>query len=149
MALEKLPKTFKGKNHIIMDGPFGCLNEFGDTGTHILGNVVYTVLSENVGKKPMIPEELSSYIDKGIIENPKITNISKFIEEGSKWWKGFEKSKHVGSMFGVRVVLPNRHHDDARPTTIRKINDNLYTIFSGKIGTCVSIAEEFVNVLKR
>ena len=52
-------------------------------------------------------------------------------------------------MFGVRVVLPNRHHDDARPTTIRKINDNLYTIFSGKIGTCVSIAEEFVNVLKR
>ena len=90
----------------------------------------------------MIPEELSSYIDKGIIENPKITNISKFIEEGSKWWKGFEKSKHVGSMFGVRV-------DDARPTTIRKINDNLYTIFSGKIGTCVSIAEEFVNVLKR
>ena len=145
----KLPKTFKGKNHIIMDGPFGCLNEFGDTGLHILGNVVYTVLSENVGKKPMIPEELSSYIDKGIIKNPKITNISKFIEEGSKWWKGFEKSKYVGSMFGVRVVLPNRHHDDARPTTIRKINNNLYTIFSGKIGTCVSIAEEFVNVLKR
>ena len=107
-------------------------------------------VSENVGKKPMILfEELSSYIDKGIIKNPKITNISKFIEEGSKWWKGFEKSKYVGSMFGVRVVLPNRHHDDARPTTIRKINDNLYTIFSGKIGTCVSVAEEFVNVLKR
>ena len=80
-------------------------------------------------------------IGNQFILNDTPVNISKFIEEGSKWWKGFEKSKHVGSMFGVRVVLPNRHHDDARPTTIRKINDNLYTIFSGKIGTCVSIAD--------
>jgi len=56
--------------------------------------------------------------------------------------------EHVGSMFTVRTVLAHRDHDDARPTLVTKVNNNTYTIFSGKIGTCVEAANQLVEMVK-
>ena len=50
-------------------------------------------------------------------------------------------------MFTFRTVLPNREFDDARPTVCNFDKDNLITIFSGKIGTCVDTAENIIEDL--
>ena len=51
-------------------------------------------------------------------------------------------------MFTFRTVLPNRDRDDARPTLVEKSNDKTFTIFSGKIGTCVSAADELLECIQ-
>ena len=58
-----------------------------------------------------------------------------------------DKSEHIGSMFTFRTVLPNREKDDARPTLVEKIDDNMFSIFSGKMGTCVNAAEEILEYI--
>jgi len=50
-------------------------------------------------------------------------------------------------MYTIRTVLKDREHDDARPTIYKFDKDNLITIFSGKIGTCVDTAENIVGDL--
>ena len=60
----------------------------------------------------------------------------------------FDKLEHIGSMFTVRTVLAHRDHDDARPTIVTQEAHNVYTIFSGKIGTCVPAANELVRRLQ-
>ena len=45
-------------------------------------------------------------------------------------------------MYTFRAVLKDRDHDDARPTLVNHEGDNVYTLFSGKIDTCVNDSEE-------
>ena len=58
-----------------------------------------------------------------------------------------DKVEHIGSMFTFRTVLPNRDKDDARPTLVEQTSDNQFTLFSGKIGTCVDAAEQILEVI--
>jgi hypothetical protein len=60
-----------------------------------------------------------------------------------------EQLEHIGPMFTYRTVLPNRDSDDARPTLVNKVYKNMYTIFSGKVGTCVDSAEELLRQIDR
>ena len=58
-----------------------------------------------------------------------------------------DKIEHIGSMFTFRTVLPNRDKDDARPTLVENPIDNIFNVFSGKIGTCVTAAEEIMECI--
>ena len=62
-----------------------------------------------------------------------------------EFFEDFDKLEHIGSMFTIRTVLADRDHDDARPTLVRQEAHNVYTIFSGKIGTCVEAANQVVE----
>jgi len=86
-------------------------------------------------------------LNKGIVKNPSITNIDKFINSAKIFFKDMEKVKHIGSMFTFRTVLPNRDEDDARPTLVEKPMNNIFNVFSGKIGTCVNAAEEILEYI--
>ena len=86
-------------------------------------------------------------LNKGVVENPSITNIDKFIKSAKRFFIDIDKAKHIGSMFTIRTVLPNRDKDDARPTLVEHIDDNLFSIFSGKIGTCVDASEQILEVI--
>lgn len=143
----KLPEEYSGKSIVIMDGPFTCIDPLGDTDLHLVGNVVHAIHCTNVGKFPTIPEEFKLLLNKGIVKNPTITNIDKFIESGKVFFKDFEKCKHIGSMYTIRTVLPRRDHDDARPTIIKKHNQKVYSLFSGKIATCVDTATELTEYI--
>ena len=50
-------------------------------------------------------------------------------------------------MFTVRAVLKDREHDDARPTLVEKHGDNMFTLFSGKIDTCVDASNELIKMI--
>jgi len=122
-----------------------CLDPLGDN--HVLGNVVHAIHETNVGYKPIVSDRLKPYLNRGIVENPKVTNIESFVQSGKKYFKDFENLEHIGSMFTIRTVLKDRDFDDARPTLVRKEGDNIYTIFSGKIDTCVDASKELVRRL--
>ena len=143
----KLPKKYKNKSIVIMDGPFMCLDPYGQTEYHVLGNVVHAIHETNIGYEPKITY-LKDYINKGLIKNPKYTNIKKFIKTGKRFFKEFDKLEHIGSLYTVRTVLKNREHDDARPTLVRKENKNTYSLFSGKIDTCVDASNQLLTLLK-
>jgi len=131
-----------------MDGPFMCIDPYGDTGWHVMGNVVHAIHSTNVGKFPEYDSKFDKLLNKGIVKNPSITNIDKFIESAKKFFIDIDKVKHIGSMFTFRTVLPNRDKDDARPTLVEKPTNNIFNVFSGKIGTCVNVAEQIIEEIK-
>jgi hypothetical protein len=143
----KLPEQYRNKSIVIMDGPFMCIDPFGDTDLHVMGNVVHAIHSTNVGKGPEYDSKFDELLNKGIVENPSITNIDKFMESAKKFFIDMDKVEHIGSMFTFRTVLPNRDKDDARPTLVEQTSDNQFTLFSGKIGTCVDAAEQILEVI--
>ena len=144
----KLSDRYKNKSIVVMDGTFMCLDPYGTTDYHVLGNVVHAIHETNIGTAPIIKnKKLSDYINKGIIYQPDITNIDKFIETGERFFDDFSNLEHIGSMFTVRAVLKDREHDDARPTLVEKHGDNMFTLFSGKIDTCVDASNELIKMI--
>ena len=143
----KLPKQYKNKSVVIMDGPFMCIDPLGDTDYHVMGNVVHAIHSTNVGRFPEYDLKFDELLNKGIVKNPSITNIDKFVESAKKFFIDIDKLEHIGSMYTFRTVLPNKDKDDARPTLVGKIDDKTFTIFSGKIGTCVTAADDILEFI--
>ena len=142
----RLPREYQGKSIVIMDGPFMCLDPYGQR-NHVLGNVVHAIHETNIGEEPIVSDELKQYLNKGVIEKPKHTNIDKFIKTGKRFFKDFHKLKHIGSMYTIRTVQKNREHDDARPTLVNHEGGNVYSLLSGKIDTCVDSANELIRML--
>jgi hypothetical protein len=145
----KLPSRYTNKSIVIMDGPFMCIDPLVDTDYHVMGNVKHAIHHTNNGKSPIIPDEFKGLLNKGVVENPSVTNIDKFIESASEFFDGIEDYTHIGSMYTIRTVLPNRDHDDARPSVVREVSDDVITIFSGKIGTCVKVANKVIELIKK
>ena len=145
----KLPEEYKEVSIVVMDGPFTCIDPLGDTGYHVIGNVVHAIHNTNIGLTPSIPKQYRSLINRGIVKNPATTNINKFMNVANKFFKGVHEAEHIGSMFTVRTVLPRREHDDARPTLVTKHNNNTYSIFSGKITTCVESAKKLIKYIEK
>jgi len=124
-----------------------CLDPYGNTEYHVLGNVVHAIHETNIGYKPEV-SYLKEYLNKGLIKNPQHTNINKFIETGKQFFNNFDKLKHIGSLYTIRTVLKDRDHDDARPTLVKKENKNTYSLFSGKIDTCVDASNQLITLIQ-
>lgn len=145
----KLPNNYKNLSIVIIDGPFMCVDPFDETEYHLMGNVETAIYSRNIGKFPKIPPKVKPLLNNGIIENPEVTRFDDFISAAKEFFIGMEDTKHIGSMFTVRTVLPYHEHDDARPTIVERIGDKLISVFSGKIPTCVTAADEVVRIVNK
>lgn len=145
----ELPKEFKNKSIVILDGPFMCIDPLGKSGLFLMGNVVHAIHQTNVGKYPRIKDNYKNLLNKGIIKNPPVTNFKKFIESSEQFIPLIKKAKYKGSMFTVRVVLPNKEKTDERPTLITRINDKTFMVFSGKLGSCVYAAQQLRETIDR
>lgn len=142
----RLGNRYKNKSYVILDGEFCCIDPLEYRDEHVMGHVKHAIHHTNVGKFPEIPSQFKDVLNMGLVKNPPITNIERFIQSGKEFFIDFDPV-HVGSMFTIRTVLPNKHDTDERPTYITKHNDKLYSIFSGKIATCVDIANELVKLV--
>lgn len=140
----KLPDAYINKSVVVMDGPFMCFDPYSTSKFHVGGNVVHAIHNRNVGPKPEVPPTYKELLNKGIIKNPKYTNVPRFIEAAKKFFPDIEQAEHIGSMFTIRTVLPNKDDTDERPTVVR-FEDNVIYLFSGKVGNCVEAAEEIVT----
>ena len=144
-----LPDSFQKNSIVIMDGPFMSIDPLGKTNNFVLGNVVHAIHSTNIGLIPEIPEKFIPLLNNGIIKNPVISNFDQFIKSSIEFLPSMKNAVHIGSMFTVRTVLPNMNSTDERPTIVRQISDNVFTIFSGKVPTCVEAAEEVAMLIKQ
>ena len=127
-----------------MDCPFLCFDPYSTSKLHAAVNVVHAIHNTNIWTHAEIPPSYKKLLNKGVIKNPKFTNVPRFIESAKKFFPDIEKAEHVGSMFTIRTVLPNKDDTDERPTVVR-FEDNVIYLFSGKVGNCVEAAEEIVT----
>jgi hypothetical protein len=130
-----------------MDGPFMCFDPLGTTDRFVLGNVVHAIHHQSVGIFPDVPDGLGELLDQGVVEDPPITNIERFVEAGAEMFEDFDDLDHVGSMYTIRAVLPNVDRTDARPTLVREIDDHTISVFSGKIDTCIRAARKVAKLV--
>lgn len=144
----RLPEKYRGKSIVVLDGPFFCIDPYSTTDLHVMGNVVHAIHASNVGPFPIIPEEIKPLLNKGIIKNPEVTNITHFLKVAAKFMPDLKEVEHVGSMFTIRTVLPNVEATDERPTLVSKVGDKIIHVFSGKIGNCVEAAEEVLKLVR-
>jgi len=144
----KLPRSFHNKSLVIMDGPFMCIDPYRSTSDQfVMGNVVHAIHSRNTGKYPKIPKALKSLLNRGLIRNPNITNFEAFISSGIKFMPDLAKAKHIGSMYTIRTVLPNKDKTDERPTIVKRLNQKTVSVFSGKISNCVEAADKVSEIV--
>ncbi|OGZ96343.1 MAG: hypothetical protein A3I44_05980 [Candidatus Sungbacteria bacterium RIFCSPLOWO2_02_FULL_51_17] len=143
----KLPEHFRGVSIVVMDGPFFCIDPYADTDLHVMGNVVHAIHASNTGLFPIIPKEYVSVLNRGIVKNPRVTTINKFIEAAAHFMPDIRRAEHVGSMYTIRTVLPNVDSTDARPTIVSRTRGNIINVFSGKLGNSVQAAEEVARIV--
>ena len=145
----KLPSSFQNKSVVIMDGPFMCIDPLANTELHLLCNVTHEIHQTNIGKFPEVNEEYLHLLDNGIMKNPSHTNYAKFIKSSLEFFPEIKNAQHIGSMFTVRAVPPRVEDTDERPTLVKKINEKIITVFSGKITTCVEAANEVKKIIQK
>ena len=144
----ELPLEFKDKSIVIMDGPFMSIDPVGTKNYFIVGDVVNTVHSRNIGKFPKIDAKFIPLLDKGLIKNPPFTNLNLFLKSGSRFFPKLNEAKYIGSSFCIKTVLPEVDSTDARPTLVEMIDKKIITIFSGKISTCMHAANQLEKLIK-
>ena len=145
----KLPSSFQNKSVVIMDGPFMCIDPLANTELHLLCNVTHEIHQTIIGKFPEVNEEYLHLLDNGIMKNPSHTNYAKFIKSSLEFFPEIKDAKYIGSMFTVRAVPPRVEDTDERPTLVKKINEKIITVFSGKITTCVEAANEVKKIIQK
>ena len=132
---------------VVMDGPFMCVDPWGKSGFHVMGNVVHAIHATNIGKTPIVPEHLTPFLNKGLIKNPPVTKFKEFVESGKEYIPQIADAEHIGSLYTIRTVLPRMEKTDARPTIVTRLSEKYVRIFSGKIGNCVEAAKEVATLL--
>lgn len=53
--LIRLPEQFYRKSIVVLDGPFFCIDPYGRSDMHLMGNVVHAIHATNTGATPAIP----------------------------------------------------------------------------------------------
>ncbi|MEV6968908.1 FAD-dependent oxidoreductase [Hamadaea sp. NPDC051192] len=137
----RLPDQYRGRSIVILDGPFMCVDPYDRSGMFVLGNVVHAVHLTAVGRFPLVPVELADKLN-GRIQHTRHTRFAQFVDHARPFLADIDQAQHMGSLFTIRAVLPHVEHTDARPTLVRRIDERVISIFSGKIATCVEAARD-------
>lgn len=123
----------------IMDGEFSSVLPRGEKGTFTLGHVKESVLKTIISDK----------IDAIVMASGKIhSNKEKILEKGVKDFPFLKKAIVVNSLYIARVVKPNVESNDERPSEITYYGNGLYSIFGGKIITCMEVAKKLTKLIK-
>jgi hypothetical protein len=117
-----------------MDGPFCSILPRGFVeGEYILSHVKQSVLESDKGL-----EKPTWNTFDGDVEN----NI---MEACAQYFPIINEMKWVDSWITTKMILPNQEIDDARPTLVITHQKNIHSVFSGKVTTCVSAAQELLT----
>ena len=143
----KLPKKFKNKSYMVLDGQFVCLDPYLGTQNHLLSDVKYSKLEVSRGKFSNFKHANKKYLNQGIIKNKKISQFKNFITHGSKYLPMLKMAKYVGSFYVTRAVKSGKEKTDERLNEIKINDNNIITIFSGKWNTCIGVAKKIEKIL--
>lgn len=130
----RLPDEMSETGIVIIDGPFGCVDPMASSPFHLLGHVTKAVHREMVGIKPEFGPQMA-------IES----NVSNIISDLVRYIPVVGQATPVKSLTVTRMVLPMKEDTDERPTLVTKHDDQVMSIFSGKMSTCVNAAQEIIE----
>jgi hypothetical protein len=129
-------EKIKDLSLVILDGPFCSIDPLGTTGTTVVGHVRSAVHG--------VEESYSNPWSTGI---PRLSSKKdEILREVSGFVPDIVNSNYLESMWAVRCV-PGQNKNDDRPTYCKKVDEKTILVFSGKISTCVMVANEVVDML--
>jgi glycerol-3-phosphate dehydrogenase len=134
LPILKLEKKMPAYGVTIMDGPFCSILPKGFVeGEFILSHVKASVIESDKGLEKPQWNTFDGDVEHSIIE--ACTQFFPILKE-MKW---------VDSWITTKMILPNQEIDDARPTLVLTHQKNIHSVFSGKVTTCVSAAQELLT----
>lgn len=142
-----LPKEYKNKSFIILDGDYVCISPYWNTWYSTVVDVKNSIHSDEIGEKLTIPDHFNEILDKWIIKDSWITNKVEIVKTLQKFFKHIDIGQYVGSIFTYKVILPWSNLNVDRPTYINKIWEKKIEVFSGKVVSCVAAAEEIKKMI--
>jgi len=117
----------------IIDGEFSTFIPTNIDGVVRLGNV----------KESVLKKIESVDLDTDLIANENIlSNKEKILESSKHFYPILEKAEFVKSTFITRIVKANVEDTDERPTEITDHGNGIFSIFGGKVISCVDTANE-------
>lgn len=138
LPIIKLPIDIEPFGITIMDGPFCSIVPKGfNKGEYILSHVSHSVAQSHLGYEKPEWNTLDGNIEKDIIDFCKA------------YYPVLEKAEIKESWITTKMVLPNQDIDDARPTLVIPHENNVYSLFSGKVTTCITAAENLCELIKQ
>ncbi len=121
----------------VMDGPFCSLMPKGFNKNHfILYHVVHSVIQQHVGYHSVDWSPIDGFVELDIMEQSRM------------FFPVLDEMKLRDSWITTRIVLPDQELDDARPTFMLEHEDRVFSIFSGKLTTCVDAGRKVLDYLK-
>jgi len=139
--LIKLPKKFKQKSYVVVDGNFVCVDPYLSTNYHLLSDVKNSKLETKIGKFPVFKHKNKKYVNKGIIKNLKVSQFKNFLIRTSNYLPFLKEAKYIGSMFVVRAIMKNKEMTDERTSIIKIHSKKIISILSGKWNNSVYLAK--------
>lgn len=136
--LETTKKFKKPFGVTIMDGPFCSIMPKGfNSNQFILYHVTHSVIQQHVGYHSVDWSPIDGFVELDILD------LSKH------YYPVLEEMKLRDSWITTRIILPDQELDDARPTKLIKHDENIYSIFSGKLTTCVDAANYVLKLIEK
>lgn len=136
----RLSREFRDTSVVVIDGPFGCVDPFDDTEYHALGHVTKTIHAQNTGYRVIVPPHLVPLVNEGFIPNAPYSRWREVAEDLWRYIPGFQVLDYLGSSLVTRAVLANVEDTDRRPTLVNVHDQQVSSIFSGKLSTCIVAA---------
>jgi hypothetical protein len=125
---------------MIVDGDFSTFVPLKEKCVYRLGHV----------KKSVLKEGVSDHLDGDLIASENTdSNKDKILEESARYYPIIKNAKFLRSIFITRVVKANVEDTDERPTEITAHGNGVYSIFGGKIITCVNTAKELAGMIDK
>lgn len=117
----------------IFDGQFSTIMPRAEEGrftlAHIKESVNKEIVSDNLDPKIMISENVK-------------TNKENILKAAIKDFPILKEAKVIRPIYMIRVVKADVDNTDERPSEITDHGNGLFTVFSGKIVTCVDVAKK-------
>ena len=144
----KLPKHYKNKSFVVIDGNFVCCDPYLGTNYHLLSDVYYSKIEIKKGRDYNFISKKKNFANKIPIKNLKLSNFPKFIENSSRFLPFLKNAKYIRSMFTIRTLLSNKEKTDERTSNVKRISEKLYVVLTGKWNTTIQIAKNIERNLK-
>jgi hypothetical protein len=137
----ELPSRLRKQSLVIMDGPFCSMDPVGDGTYSVVGHVDEANHYTKEGCDYVEPEtyELLSYCRANA---DQVTRFEQMQRAVSLFIPEFQRAERVRSLWAVRVVPGNVTDTDERPTLVNRHSDTVFSVFSGKVSSCVTVFEK-------
>lgn len=124
---------------MVVDGDFSTFVPSGPPGVVRLGHV------EEVRLKTVVTDDLDS---DSLIKENKRTKKEDILRESIKFYPFLKDAKYLKSIFIVRIVKANVESTDERPSEITAHGKGIFSIFGGKVITCVETARKVADQIE-